>query len=77
MNPRRPIQGIGTVEKLMPNGLFEVEMPNGYRVRAHLDRSLRAENAKLAAGDRVRLEFSAYDMKQARILGCAVESGDI
>ena len=71
---RRPIRGRATILAILPNGLHRSLLPNGYEVLAHLDRTLSG-GATFSPGQVVELEFSAYDMTQARILGLAAETG--
>ncbi len=69
--PRNPIRTTGTLLEVEPNGLHLVEIKNGYRVRAHLDRHFEPTPVPLAAGSRLVLEFSPYDMSQARVIAQA------
>lgn len=66
---RPPIQGVGEVIDVHENGLITVRMANGYEVDAHLDKTLKRAGAEFCAGQQLQLEFSAYDMAQARVLG--------
>ena len=65
---RKPIRGVGVVQKRSPNGLWQVKMANGYQAEAHLDRKLNPRDILIETGDKLKIEFSAYSMKQARIL---------
>lgn len=70
---RTPIQGVGEVLEILENGVHHLRMPNGYEVGGYLDPLLKMDPAgpEIAAGVRVLVEFSAYDMTQAKILGLA------
>ena len=67
---RRPIQGWGRVVESLSPGRYQVRMANGYVTGAHLDRALRATTPlpSLVPGDEVLVEFSPYEMTQARIV---------
>jgi translation initiation factor IF-1 len=58
----------GTVVEVLSSGVFQVELENGHRVVAHAARQDRARVAEMAVGRRVRLEMSAFDMSNGRIL---------
>ena len=51
------------------NGLIAVQMANGYEVDAHLSRELMTSGARFSTGQQLLVEFSPYNMTQARILG--------
>ncbi|MFT5467117.1 MAG: translation initiation factor IF-1 [Verrucomicrobiales bacterium] len=73
---RPPIQGVGELFAIHENGLHSVRMANGYEVNAILERSLKSNpDVDLAPGDQVLVEFSPYNMTQARILRRNVLSG--
>lgn len=67
---RQPIRGVGRVLAPLQSGLHSVVLDNGYEVLAHLDRKLDKQT-KFTPGQRLLLEFSPYDMTQARILAVA------
>lgn len=50
--------------------LYQVRLPNGKIILAHLSKELARENTRFAAGDRLLLELTPYDFDQARILRC-------
>ena len=76
MNPDRPpIQGPGLVIEVLSAGLFRVRMPNGYEVYSPLDRSVEGELTDVREGDQVLMEFSPYNMMQARIMGRTQPTG--
>jgi translation initiation factor IF-1 len=45
-----------------------VELPNGHRVLAYVAGQPRLSLARLAPGDKVRLEMSPYDLSEGRII---------
>jgi len=57
----------GTVVEAFPNAVFDVELENGHRVRAHISGKLRMNFIKILPGDRVKLELSPYDLSRGRI----------
>lgn len=58
----------GTVVEVLPNTMFRVALPNGHRVLAHVSGKMRLHFVKIAAGDKVTLEMSPYDLSK----GCIV-----
>ena len=59
------IEGI-VVEKL-PNAMFNVELPNGHTVLAHISGKLRKNFIRILPGDKVTMEMSPYDLTKGRI----------
>ena len=57
----------GTVVEALPNAVFDVELENGHRVRAHISGKLRTNYIKILPGDKVTLELSPYDLNRGRI----------
>ena len=66
---RLPIRAWGVIEAVLPGHRCTVVMPNGYRVDAHLDRSLRHAPPPFEVGAPVYLEFSTYDLSNPRVIG--------
>ena len=58
----------GTVEELLPNMTFRVELENGMKVLAHLCGKMRMKNIRVLVGDVVTVEISPYDLSKARIV---------
>lgn len=58
----------GTVEELLPNMHFRVELQNGMKVIAHLCGKMRMKNIRVLVGDIVTVEMSPYDLSKARIV---------
>jgi translation initiation factor IF-1 len=48
--------------------MYRVELTNGHRLLAYVPGKARLSFAQLAAGDRVRLEMSPYDLSEGRII---------
>jgi len=57
----------GTILKTISNGLYEVALPNGKPVIAHLSRELAAAPPEIPDGAKVVLEISPFDLDRARI----------
>jgi len=58
----------GTVVEILPRGLYRVELANGHRLMAHFTGRARKTAAALAAGEKVNLEMSFFDLSKGRIL---------
>jgi translation initiation factor IF-1 len=63
-NPR--VQGI--VEEALPATTFRVRLEDGEVVLAHLSGKMRLYYIRILPGDRVVVEFSAYDRTRGRIV---------
>jgi translation initiation factor IF-1 len=63
------IEVIGVVLESLQRSAYRVELPNGHRLVARAAGKLRLRPAKLIPGAKVRLEMSAFDLSQARIVG--------
>lgn len=57
----------GTVQEVLPNTQFRVELENGANVLAYVGGKMRQSRIRVIAGDRVRLEMSPYDITRGRI----------
>jgi translation initiation factor IF-1 len=57
----------GDVKAAPAAALFEVELPNGHRILAHLSGRLRRDGAAVRPGDRVTVEMTPFDMSKGRI----------
>lgn len=64
---RPPIRAAGVIFQVLEGNLYRVAMPNGYEVLAPVDRTIDGETFQ--EGERVELEFSPYNMRQARVMG--------
>jgi len=58
----------GRVVESLPNTQFMVELDNGHRVLSYLSGRMRKYYIRIALGDRVRIEMSAYDPTRGRII---------
>ena len=62
------IQVEGAVVEVLPNRTYRVELANGHRLLAFLTGKARLSFARLALGEKVRLELSPYDLSAGRIV---------
>jgi len=58
----------GTVQEILPNAMFRVELENGHKVLAHISGKMRMHFIKILPGDKVTLELSPYDLNRGRII---------
>jgi len=58
----------GTVTEALPNAQFNVELPNGHKVLAHISGKMRMHYIKIVPGDKVTVEINAYDPTKGRIV---------
>ena len=57
----------GVVTEAYPNAVFEVELPNGHKVLAHVSGKMRMNYIRIYPGDKVTIELSPYDLSRGRI----------
>ena len=57
----------GVVTESFPNAMFEVELPNGHKVLAHISGKMRMHYIRIYPGDKVTIELSPYDLTRGRI----------
>ena len=57
----------GVVKDALPNAMFQVELPNGHMILAHISGKLRMNYIRILPGDRVTVEMSPYDLTRGRI----------
>ena len=67
MSDGKSIEVEGKVVAVLPGTMFRVELNNGHTVLAHISGKLRKHFIKIAAGDKVKMEMSPYDLDKARI----------
>jgi translation initiation factor IF-1 len=58
----------GTVQEILPNAMFRVELENGHKVLAHISGKMRMHFIKILKGDKVTVELSPYDLSRGRII---------
>lgn len=57
----------GIVTEAKPNAVFQVKLPNGHSITAHISGKLRMNFIRILPGDRVTIELSPYDLTKGRI----------
>ena len=57
----------GTVVEALPNAMFQVELPNGHKIQAHISGKLRMNFIRILPGDKVTVQMSPYDLTRGRI----------
>ena len=57
----------GKVIEALPNAIFQVELPNGHRIMAHISGKMRMNFIRIYPGDKVTIELSPYDLTRGRI----------
>ena len=57
----------GVVTESIPNAMFEVELPNGHKILAHVSGKMRMNYIRIYPGDKVTIELSPYDLTRGRI----------
>jgi len=62
------IEVTGVVVKVLPATMYRVKLENGHEVLAHISGKMREFFIKIAAGDKVTLEISPYDLTKGRII---------
>ena len=59
------VEGVVTVS--YPNAMFEVQLPNGHKILAHVSGKMRMNYIRIYPGDKVTIELSPYDLTRGRI----------
>lgn len=57
----------GVVKEVLPATMYRVELENGHTILAHISGKMRKYFIRIATGDRVQVEISAYDLTKGRI----------
>ena len=57
----------GTVVEALPNAMFQVELPTGHKILAHISGKLRRNFIRILPGDKVTVQMSPYDLTRGRI----------
>ena len=55
----------GTVVEALPNAMFQVELPNGHKILAHISGKLRMNFIRILPGDKVTVQMSPYDLTRS------------
>ena len=56
------------VKQALPNAKFNVQLPNGHIVLAHVSGKMRMHFIRILPGDEVTVELSPYDLTKGRII---------
>ena len=67
MSKQDVIEVEGIVKEALPNATFQVEIPGGHMILAHIAGKLRMNLIRILPGDKVTLEMSPYDLTKGRI----------
>lgn len=67
MSKQDVIEVEGNVKEALPNATFQVEIPGGHMILAHISGKLRMNFIRILPGDKVTLEMSPYDLTKGRI----------
>ena len=57
----------GVVTESYPNAMFEVQLPNGHKILAHVSGKMRMNYIRIYPGDKFTIELSPYDLTRGRI----------
>ena len=57
----------GVVTESYPNAMFEVQLPNGHKILAHVSGKMRMNYIRIYPGDKATIELSPYDLTRGRI----------
>ena len=71
MSKQDVIEVEGIVKEALPNATFQVEIPGGHMILAHISGKLRMNFIRILPGDKVTLEMSPYDLTKGRITWCS------
>ena len=67
MSKQDVIEIEGTVTEALPKAMFNVKLPNGHTILAHISGKLRMNFIRILPGDKVTVEMSPYDLTRGRI----------
>lgn len=70
MSDKDVIELEGIVEEILPNGMYRVKIKNGAStntVLTYVSGKMRKFYIKIVVGDKVKVEFSPYDLSRGRI----------
>ena len=58
----------GSVDEVLPDGLFGVTLDNDHRLIAYTAGKMRRFRIRTVVGDRVHVEMTPYDLSKGRIV---------
>ena len=67
MSKQDVIEIEGEVVEALPNAQFQVRLPRGPVIPAHISGKLRMNYIRILPGDKVTVEISPYDLTKGRI----------
>ena len=67
MSKQDVIEIEGEVVEALPNAQFQVKLPSGNIILAHISGKLRMNYIRILPGDKVTVEISPYDLTKGRI----------
>ena len=67
MSKQDVIEIEGEVVEALPNAQFQVRLPSGQVILAHISGKLRMNYIRILPGDKVTVEISPYDLTKGRI----------
>ena len=67
MSKNDVIEMEGHVVEALPNAMFQVELPNGHQIMAHISGKMRMNFIRILPGDKVTIELTPYDLTRGRI----------
>ena len=68
MNKQIGLKLQGVVRQCLSNGMFLIELENGFKVIAYLSGKIRQNFIRILLGDDVIVELSPYDLSRGRIV---------
>ena len=68
MHRESAIQAEGAIVEVLPNRTYCVQLANGHRLLGFVAGKARMGCARLALGEKVRLELTPYDLSVGRIV---------
>ena len=68
MSKQDVIEVEGIVKEALPNATFQVEIPGGHMILAHISGKLRMNFIRILPVDKVLVEMSPYDLTKGRII---------
>jgi len=58
----------GSVQEVLPNQMYKVELDNGHLVTAYTGGKMRKFKIRIVQGDRVVVEMTPYDLEKGRVI---------
>ena len=68
MSKQDVIEIEGEVVEALPNAQFQVKLPSGPIILAHISGKLRMNYIRILPGDKVTVQLTPYDLTKARIV---------